>query len=445
MFQRTSEERGWVLVTAVSLMTIMLIVALASVALVDTQQKRSRQQRESESSLNLAEAVLYAQGFKMAQSWPTAAKPAVDCSSTAPTASCPVPADVQRQINNIDTIAGTTWTTRIRDNGGNLAVAFQPAFADQAQSGTRVDNGAPYSCTAPCRYDANGDRKVWVESRAIGRGRLRTIVATLKLERLPESTPRTAVVAGGINTGNNGSQVKIYAVGSGVVVRCDPKSGTSCVSGTGIEPAAAKGNPPPMMSPPQIERFRQRAIADGRYYAGCPTTWDLRGEVVFVDNCVSPNLSNGKLVTNACPNPPGLPIKPGGGGNGMQDPCINTIDRPGLLIWHCGSIDFSGKATYVGVMYFPNGSDKPDSGPCSGVAPRGTTPINCSAQNSPNNVFHSTGGFGIWGAIAIDGNGCLHASANGLQVFFDPNVFDAVASYGTVGLVQDTWRELAPS
>jgi hypothetical protein len=53
-----------------------------------------------------------------------------------------------------------------------------------------------------------------------------------------------------------------------------------------------------------------------------------------------------------------------------------------------------------------------------------------------------TGGFGIWGAIAVDGNACLYASSNGVQVNYDPNVFQAVASYGTVGLVQDTWREL---
>ena len=52
---------------------------------------------------------------------------------------------------------------------------------------------------------------------------------------------------------------------------------------------------------------------------------------------------------------------------------------------------------------------------------------------------------GILGALLIDGTGCLYAGSNGLQVQFDPNVFGAVASYGTVGLVQDTWRELIPS
>jgi Tfp pilus assembly protein PilX len=448
MTNRVTEERGWVLVTAVSLMTVMMVVALASISLVDTQQKRARQQRERESSLNLAEGVLYAQGFKLAQGWPSATKPAVDCSSGTVSTSCPVAADVQKNVNNVDTKAATTWTTQIRDNGGGLSAAFQTSLANATQTGVNT-LGQNYTCPGPCRYDANGDRKLWVQSRAIVRGKPRTVVATLKLERLPESTPQSAVVAGGINTGNNGSQVKIYAVGSQVVVRCNP-SDQKCVSDQGgIQPAAQQGNPGNLMTRSQIERFRQRAIADNKYYTGCPPNFDMRGAVVFIEYCDSPQLTAGKFVTETCPNPPGLPVKPGGGGNGLQPDCVNTINSPGLLIWHCGSIDLSGKATFVGIMYFPNGSDAPDSGPCAGFTPRGNTPVDCSGngQTGPGkeNVMTTTGGFGVWGAVAIDGNGCLHASANGLQVFFDANVFNAVASYGTVGLVQDTWRELSPS
>jgi hypothetical protein len=205
------------------------------------------------------------------------------------------------------------------------------------------------------------------------------------------------------------------------------------------------------MTPAQIERFKQAAMANGTYYAGCPSNWDLSGAVVFIDKCNSPQVSNGNLVTNACPTPPGLPQLPGGGGNSLQAPCINTVNRPGILIWHCAdnsgpALTLSGKATYVGIMYFVNGSDSPSDGPCAGVAPKGTNPVNCDVNpNSPLNVMSTTGGFGVWGAIAIDGNGCLYASANGIQVYYDPNMWDAVASYGTVGLVQDTWRELIPS
>ena len=44
----------------------------------------------------------------------------------------------------------------------------------------------------------------------------------------------------------------------------------------------------------------------------------------------------------------------------------------------------------------------------------------------------------------VHGGGETKVGSNGLQMRFDPNVFDAAESYGTVGLVQNTWRELRP-
>ena len=47
----SAREDGWVLVSAIVLMAIMLSVGLASFKFVDTGQKRSRESRERESSL----------------------------------------------------------------------------------------------------------------------------------------------------------------------------------------------------------------------------------------------------------------------------------------------------------------------------------------------------------------------------------------------------------
>jgi hypothetical protein len=137
------------------------------------------------------------------------------------------------------------------------------------------------------------------------------------------------------------------------------------------------------------------------------------------------------------------PAKPGGGGTGLQAPCTNLLSRPGMLIWHCGRMNFRGNWTFVGVIYAANNSD----GTCPAGYPTFDGGGKCGSNNpsSATNVVSISGGFGIWGALAIDGPGCLYAGNNGLQVQFDPNVFNAVASYGTVGLVQNTWRELAPS
>ncbi len=446
-------ERGWVLLTAMSLLTIMTIVGLATLSIVDTQTKRSREQRERESSLNMAESALYQQGFKLAQQWPSQATPAADCSSAAAAAGCPAADEVLANSSNVDTAVGASWTTIVRDNGGDLATAFQPGKQDATQVTKDAAGNVVATCTGPCRYDANGDKKLWVRSQSIVRGRKRTVVATLKLETLAESVPQTAVTAGGINTGHPGAQVKIYAVGSNVVVRCDPAttSGSgnnkknTCVSDpAAIQPAAQQGATGNLMTPEQIARFKARAIADGTYHAGCPSgnAWNLTGAVVFVDKCYD---ANAKLDFNVSGADCALPPKPAGAGNGLQPDCINSLKKPGLLIWHCGGLGTSGKGTFVGVMYFVNGSDG-QCGTAAPYAPKGTNPPDCSGNNNdPANVVSFTGGLGVLGALAIDGNGCLYASANGIQIQFDPNVFGAVASYGTVGLVQDTWRELIPS
>ena len=438
---RAAEEDGWVLVTAIMLLAIMLVMAFASMSVVDGQQKRDRQQRERESSLNLAETALYQQGFKLAQTWPSPNTPAADCSSATSGTTCAPNAQVLANTSNVDTKAATSWTTKVRDNGGNLASAWQTAYANAAQSGTTA-TGTAYTCASPCNYDANGDRKMWVQAQSTVRGRTRTVVATLKLEQLAESIPQTAVVAGGINTGNNGSQTKIYAVGSSVIVRCSTNQ-SSCVSDpSAIQPTAAQGTTGNLMTPSQIQRFKQRAIADNTYYAGCPTgsSWNVTGAVVFVDNCVNNNAKLNFSNNSAATCSSVLPPKPVGGGNGLQPDCINSLSKPGLLIWHCGGFGTSGKGTFIGIMYFVNGSDD------SSCTQRGASPVNCSGNNtSSNNVLSTTGGLGVLGAVAIDGPGCLYASANGIQVQYDPNVFSNVASYGTVGLVQDTWRELVPN
>jgi Tfp pilus assembly protein PilX len=448
MARRRQNEEGWILVTSITLMTIMLVVALASMAIVDTQTKRSREQRERESSLNLAEGALYAQGFQLAQAWPGEATKALtaDCSSATAALVCPTAAQVQQNADSVDTRALTTWTTVVRDNGGpNLNVAFQQAFMNQTQSGTDAF-GRAYSCPGPCRWDANRDRKMWVQASSIVRGKPRLVVATMKLEKIAESVPRAAVSAGGINTGNHGGQIKIWGEGSSVVVRCNPDD-RSCVSDEdGIYPAATNPVPPPpttLMTPSQIQRMKMTAEANGTYYQGCPPGNNISGAVVFVEKCdlsISASTFGGTAACN-----PGLPPKPpgSGGGNGLQEPCINQIGTGGILIWHCGTMRLSGKATYVGLMYFVNGSD----GTCAAGSsvPRGTSPPDCSDKFGPNNVLETTGGFGVYGALAVDGNGCMMASANGMQVQYDSNVWNALASYGTVGLVQDTWRELTPN
>lgn len=432
---RLRDERGWVLVTATVLMTIMLSIGLTAVALIDSDTHRTRESREYESALNLDEGVLYAQSLVLAQRWPTAAAPALAlCTNETATTDnrCPSAANLagsggSANFTNVDQAATATWKTKVRDNGGTLKAAYNPTQADLPQPGCAV---------TPCTYDANGDREVWVQAQSTVRGRSRNVVARLRLEQLAESTPRTAVTAGALsvtNSGNHGGTPIIDAQGSAVLVRC---SGDNCVQAEPgqVVPAATQGaSPPSMMTPEQLQRFKQRAMTDGRYYSGCPVPgsdnkYDLSGRVVWVEGCADPpNLTN-KVLTTTCAPP-----------NGMATKCVNTEQSPGILIWHCGRADFSGGLTYRGVLYIVNNSD----GTCpAGLGQRGNG--TCSNQNNvqAEDVLTTSGGFAVWGAVAVDGPGCLKVGSNGLQIKFDPRVFDAVQSYGTVGLVQNTWREL---
>jgi len=444
------DENGWVLVSAMMLLAVMLIIALAVASLTDTGQQRSQEQRERETSLNIAEGVLYSQGFALALDWPGNAAAAVgvpvSCDHTSTAAMCPNPATIAAatsdtpaaaNFTNADAQSGVTWTTRIRDNGGPLAAAFVAAQAEAAQSGTHVQTGTSYSCDAGCRWDANGDKQLWVDARALVRGRPRHVVALMKIERVLEATPETAVTAGGINIANNGNKIMIYANGSQVVVRCNISAfGCALYKSGQIQPPPATVNAPPLMTTSQLARFKQRAITDGRYFAGCPGN-DISGAVVWVEHCNSGQLSNSVATT---PCSPAAPASPGGGGNGLSQACVNQYDRPGILIWHCGRMSMSGSWTFVGIVYGVNNSD----GTCSSFSPVGDGTCSGNA-NAPENIVSMSGGFGVWGALAVDGMGCVRAGSNGIQVQYDPNVFGSVASYGTVGLVQNTWRELPPT
>ena len=449
--QALRDEGGWVLMSALVCLGLMLSITLASFSLVDTGQERSRQQRERESSLSVAEGALYSQGFTLAQRWPghvgAVLNVPVSCTQASAEALCPTPGQITATattvadaavFTNVDARSGATWTTKIRDNGGPIEHAYVANLADQAQSGTNIANGRTYTCAAPCRWDANGDKQLWVQARALVRDRQRDLVALLKLEQVLEATPQTAIVAGGIKSGNQGNKIMLYGHGSQIVVRCETNA-ANCVLAkpTQIQPSPVTVNSPPLMTPSQLSRFKQRAITDGTYFAGCPNG-NLAGAVVWVENCSDAQVGN-SVVTEPCNPLP--PPSPGGGGTGLPSTCVNQYSRPGILIWHCGRMDMSGGWTYRGILYAVNNSDGtcPASSPAVGSG-------NCDGtNNSPQMAMSMTGGFGVWGAIAIDGRGCLYIGSDGVQVYFDPNIFGAVSSYGTVGLVQNTWRELPPS
>jgi Tfp pilus assembly protein FimT len=436
MTRRTlHQEDGWVLATAIVLMAIMVSIGLTAFAFVDTGQKRSRESRERESSLSLAEAALYAQGFALARNWPNLNQPlGGDCASTAAvtatTLYCPDRDTLDKassgnqsvaQFTTADYGAGTSWRTSVRDNYGALKAAYDPAHAND----TLTENGVACPQT-PCRSDFNGDNQLWVVARSNVRGRPRAIVARLKLELLPESVPQAGILAGALDVTNSGNKLMVDGTGNSIVVRCSPLTSTSCMS---YEPSKSQLTPAPssapaqpnFMTPSQLQRFKQRAITDGRYYAGCPTTAaQLTGPVVWVESCSTSYANNIGPFSTPCAVP-----------GDLSSNCINPTTKPGMLIWHCGTLAFTGDFTYYGVAYVVNNSD----GTCASFAAK-------SGGCPDAAVYESNGGSGVLGSLVVDGGGCVLIGSNSINMKYDSNVFSGIASYGTVGLVQNTWREL---
>lgn len=463
-----ASESGWAMVTAISLMAIMLTLGLATFAAVDNGTKQSREQRETESSLNLAEGVLYAQALALAHEWPAGKQPAFlpKCTNTTTSseARCPNPstlsaadagsATATAAFRSVDFLRNGTWGTKVRDDYGALecapaSCAFNPAAADEPLSGPKG------TCdVTPCTKDFDGDRQMWVQAKTFVRGQVRNVVALLKLELLSEEVPRAAVSAGAliVNNQNNTDRPTIQGNDGGVYVACETnaencatypnnkKTGASDVQPTPQEDKTHVGSP--LMSAEQLARMKERARIDNKHFDGCPPhNADLSGAVVWVEGCVGGWSASNSLVTKSC-------------GTYFPDPllatnaaiCINTIQQPGLLIWHCGSAVFGGSNMYVGLIYMVNNSDaatSPASETCAAKGLPGTIGNKtCPPNNKVNDVLELAGSFHVWGAVTIDGPGCLRAGSSGMQIFYDRNVFNAIRSYGTAGLVQNTWREL---
>ncbi len=456
-----ADEQGWVLVSATILSLLMLSIGLVAAGLIDNGTKRTREQRERESALNVNEGVLYSQSLVMQTAWPSSAGNdpitsypqyyPVTCASSGGNPGhvkhCPNAASLvaaggtpgSAVFGNVDQLKDVTWSTKVRDNGGELASSYDPLKADLTQ-GAGCPIPAALSPTTACTYDANKDRELWVQSQAIVRGKPRNVVARLRLEQLAESIPQSAVTSGAVkitNLGNHGGTPIIDATGSQVIVRCANAADSSCADFQAgqIVPGSPQSDAtaPNLMTADQLQRFKQRAVIDGTYYAGCPVApWKLSGKVVWVEGCTSPPNLTSKIPTTPC----GAGVPPG-----LDPDCVNSESDPGLLIWHCGLADMAGGWTFRGLLYIANNSD----GTCAASMPqRGNGTCSNTPNTHPTDAITTNGGFGVWGVVAVDGPACLKLGSNGVQIGFDKRVFDASESYGTVGLVQNTWRELNP-
>lgn len=397
--ERAGDEGGWALVTAVSLMTIMIGVGLAAFSVSDSQTRQSANQRARESMLNLTEGVLSDQIFRLSRNWPAVTPGYTDCTdASANAAQCPLKTRMVSQFDAIDFKRTTAWSTQVRDNGGTSATYYSDATA----------SGQPH-------YDANGDGMVWVRAQGKLGKRSRVVVARVRVEMVPVSFPNKPFVAGSVKTGNgggHGGRPIINLNGGTGEVRCDTSSapkynGNGCLGydpdqvGGGLvqdagDLAAAGLEPTPVnaITPELLDSLRATAKANNTYYTtSCPP--NPTGKVVFVEGPVDCNYNNST-------------------GN------VNSAAVPGILVIANGTGGCNGNIDWYGVIYLVN------------------------KQNSSSEVWGPKGGGGctVHGGIFVDGPGVLNVGSNSNNLIYDPNIPLGGTAYGTAGIVQNTWREL---
>lgn len=394
-----SSENGGVVVTAVLLIAVMLAVGLAAMSQVDTQTEQSRKERVSESSFNLGEAALTTQIYILGRKGTgTSSKPYPEFCPTAGNEFCPDPAKValnypQSQQPDYSPTE-TVWYTWVRDNGSSGSLTPDTFWRDDLLT------------TRP-RYDQNADKLMWVRAQAEVRGRERAMVGLIRIEPRPVTFPAYAILAGKFRTTNNGnhSAAIVDTTGSlGVTVRCTGSIPSSnCLS---YEPHKGQIQPNTVatgysqdetVSTDDLESLLDVARANGTYYTSCPS--NLTGDVVALD--------------------PGAGSECAFQGNTQH----NSPANPGLLIIVSGRIEFRGTTNYYGLVYHPNLDNANDF---DLVKVHGNSQVN--------------------GGVIVDGkHGGLSAGSSGkLNIKFNPNAFNDINSFGTAGVVQNTWREITP-
>ena len=417
--KKLNEERGSVLVTAILLLTVMMSLGFAVMSSVDTQTRQSRVERERESTFNLAEASLSAQTFilgRLGTGLATRQYPLHGCPAVAGEEAyfCPLSAQIAKSYNGAGQVdfdfSSTTdgWRTYVRDDRDPVTNQPVQFWNDD------IINPANSKFSSWARYDADGNRHVWVRSEAIVRGRKRAIVAWVRIEDSVINFPQYAVLAGkvgGKNSGGHGGRPLVNSTGSslGIAVRCStPPQSATCIDlnptkGPQLQPPANFQLNYPRQSalenPDALQALEDVAKANGTYYAGCPA--NPNGKIVVIEN------AGDCRYTNSTPAAPGA------------SRCCNTLANPGLLIIKHGKVDFGGNIEFWGVVW------------------------NANLDNlSDPDMIETSGTAAIHGGALVDGPGGVYAGSAGDNIVFYALAFENISAVGTAGVVQNTWREV---
>lgn len=407
-------EDGWALVISLTLMVMMLGFGMAILALADTQSKQSAVTRQRDAAFSVADAALNAEMFSLSNNWPgpgsapganqtQAAGPYPTCTPSSTDTRCPSATMLQNLISTPDTLkGGISWKINVYDNDIGSAGSLQSFYSDQYTAGQAA-------------YDGNGDGKLWVRAQATVGAVTKTVVALVQAQYRTIPFPRDVVLAGSLQTGNQGNKVIINTQGPlptpgsapPVSVRCNPLLNVWCLQYDSshtinqISPDTSSGNSTAgsAISASDQAALKAAAQANGTYYATCPANMPS-GQVVWIDsgNC---SWTGNATINCTSTNPPSSSV-------------------PHVMVINNGTITVGGTLTYCGLIYG----------------------LNAQGATGGTDVLSTAGNAGVYGAMMVDGNGGVGAASSKFNLTFDPSAVAGIPTVANVNYIQTTWREL---
>lgn len=494
MRARVREEAGWVLVTALLLMTAMLGVGLALLSVVDTQSKASVTERQGDAAFNLAEGVLNSAAFLMSRNWPAAASQtpagttaACGSQSYSGTLASSGTSNVAGQIQNLvnttftsgDYSSGATWKVNVCDDTGGTS-----SWNDSLLTAPAYDFNGPNATT--------GVRRVWVRAQSTVKGHSRAVVALVQVNSNGALPAKYGVLAGGFSTdltATTGALTSGVAAGlvqsltgsdqlvkpdpadpgSGKIgVRCGVLSG--CVTGafTGIGTSLDTfllGNDfvqygsPTAASDDVVAQLRKQAQASGTYYASVASGANClpassAGKVVFIEQVGN---GNQNCVITTSGSATALIVGSGGiaisGNSTLFTGVIYALNKQRLTLGDTGTrevVSISGGAKVKGAVYIDGASGKLGIYPpslnlsnlCSTLLPGILNAVLCTTLNALGVTGLLDGLVSRVGLGAVVTALLPQLSSYGPAVQDDKATVAALTSYGTSGTIAGTFRQV---
>lgn len=494
MRSRVRDEQGWVLVTALLLMTAMLGIGLALLSVVDTQTKASANERVADATFNLAEGVLNSDAFLLSRNWPelstqtpvgtTAACGLQSYSGTLATVSS---STVPGQIQNLVAAAFTggsysttnSWRVNICDDTGRTTT-----WDDSLLTGPAYDSNGPDPTT--------GIRRMWVRAQATVGTRSRAVVALVQVNQVNALPGKYGVLAGGFSTDLTATTGALTSgVLSGLItsltqsdqlVKPDPSDSGSgkigvrcavlngCVTGaftalgTGLD-TLLLGNDfvqygaTTAASDDTIAQLRKQAQTSGTYYASVASGANClpaapAGKVIFIEQVGNGNQS---CIVGTTATAKALVVGSGGvqvKNNGtLYTGVIYALNRQRLTLGDTGTrevVSISDGAKVKGAVYADGASGKVGiyppqltlTGLCSALLPGVLNAVLCTTLNGLGVTGLLDGLVSRVGLAAVVTALLPQLASYGPAVQDDKAVRSALTTYGSSGTIAGTFRQV---